>query len=414
VSAGADARRPALDGVGRAVGVAAVGGASAFLWLAIGCQLLAILTFFLTGTRDLVTWAKVGLLETVLSLRSAVELRLPGLPIPGEERVPTRPIEVSLVFVPMMLTVAFVWLCARAGRRAVDQRASLNPWPTVALAAAGAGAPVALLAALAAVPVRLSLPVASARIVAAPASAAVWGFVLAAAATGLGAAIRRASRSTVGRALRGGLIAYGWALLLLVVGVLAIAAFEPGATRAYVRWLGDTGPIAPAVFGVHVLALPAQSALLMAPASGACIDLLAGSPALELCPWRLDPSAIGASLVPARTLLSPGLWLLSTVPPIAALIGGRRAALAVAGRRAIGLGAASGLVFAVLAILGAWFATPSLGGSAPAFVPLTLRIGWPWFVAGAIAWGLLGGAVGGWLDGRRYAEEPEPPRRTSV
>jgi hypothetical protein len=411
VSAGApDARRSVLGGAGRVLGVAAVGGASAFLWLAIGAQLLAVTASFLTGTRDLATWAKVGLLATVLSLRSAVEMRLPGLPLPG----PWRRIEVSLVFVPMLLTVALVWLCARAGRRAADQRADRSPWPTVALAAAGAGIPVALLAALAAAPVLLSLPVVSARVAADPASAAVWGFGVAAIAAGLGAAIRLAGDSTAGRAIRGGLVAYGWSLVLLVVGVVAIAAFEPAATRTYVRWLRDAGPIAPAAFGVHVLALPAQSALLMVPASGACVDLVAGGPALELCPWRLEPQAVGAALVPTRTALSPWLWLLSTVPPIAAFIGGRRAALAVPGRRAIVLGAGSGAVFAVLTIVVAWFATPSVAGTAPALVPLTLRIDRSWFIAGAVAWGVVGGAVGGWLEGRRYPEEPEPPRRTSV
>lgn len=415
MSAGAPAaRRPALEGAGRAVGVAAVGGAAAFLWLTVACQILAIAAFLLTGSRELVTWAKVGLLASVLSLRSAVELRLPGLSIPSEERVATRPIEVSLVFVPMLLTVAFVWLAARAGRRAADQRAGRSPWPTVALAAAGAGIPVGLLAALAAAPVRLSLPVVSGRIEADPVSAALWGFALAAVAAGLGAAIRLGGHAPFGRVVRGGLIAYGWALLLLAVGVVAIAAFEPAATRGYVRWLRDSGPIAPAVFGVHVLALPTQSALLAAPASGACIDVVAGSPALELCPWSLDPGSVGAAVVPARISLSPWLWALSTVPPIAAFIGGRRAALALTRRRAVALGAGSGLVFAVTVMAGAWFAIPSLDGRAPALVPLTLRIDCPWLVGASIAWGLVGGTVGGWLEGRRYAMEPEPPRRTSV
>jgi hypothetical protein len=413
VSAGAPpvARRSPLEGVGRAVGVAAVGGASAFLWLAIACQLLAIGAYLLTGTRELATWAKAGLLTTVLSLRAAVEMRLPG--IPGE-RGPTRPMEVSLVFVPMLLTVAFVWLAARAGRRAADQRPGRGPWLTAAVAAAGAGVPVAILAALAAVPVRLSLQVFSARIAADPAGAAVWGFATAATAAGVGAAVRLAGHTPVGRAIRGGLTAYGWALLLLVVGVVAIAAFEPGATRAYVRWVRDAGPVASAVFGVHLLALPTQSALLMVPASGACMILVAGSPALELCPWSLDPGPIGAAIVSGRTALSPWLWLLSTIPPIAAFVGGRRAALGAAGLRAAGLGAAAGVVFGALAIAGAWFATPHVDGRAPALIPFTIRVDTAWMVAGALAWGVLGGAVGGWLEGRGYVDEPEPPRRTSV
>jgi hypothetical protein len=405
------ARRSPFEGVGRTVGVAAVGGASAFLWLAIACQLLAVLAWLLTSTRDLMSWAKVGLLASVLSLRSAVGLRLSGIPgVRGD----IGPVSLSVVFVPMLLTVAFVWLCARAGRRAVDQRADRNPLLTAALAAAGAGVPVAILAALAAVPVRLSLPVVGARVAADPASAAAWGFGVAATAAAVGALARLAGQTTVGRAIRGGLTAYGWGLVLLIVGVVAIAAFEPGATRAYVRWLRDAGPVASAVFGVHVLALPAQSALLMVPASGACMDLVAGSPALEVCPWSLEPGPVGAAIVAGRTALSPWLWLLSTVPAISAFVGGRRAALGAAGLRAVGLGAAAGMVFGILVIAGAWFATPHIDGRAPALIPLTLRMDTAWMVVGALAWGVLGGAVGGWLEGRGYADEPEPPRRTSV
>lgn len=390
------ARERLLAGAGRGLASGAAGGAAAFLWIVAACQVLTLLGFLLARAGALATWVRGGLALSVLALRAEVTATIPG---PPGLREPIGTVEVSLVFVPMLATLAFVWLCGRAGRRAADRRRGGWGWLTVVSAAAGAGAAVAVPAAVAASAARLRVPTLAVDLAGDPASAAVWGSVLAASATGVGAALRLARTSTISRVLRGGLVGYGWALLLLASGVVAIAALEPRATRAYVRVVADAGSIGPAVFGLHALALPAQSALIQGPAAGACLDVLLGSPALTLCPWRLDPGTVGIAFVPRRTQLSPWLWGLSAVPAIAAFLGGRRAALAAAGLRAVGLGAGSGVAFGGLSLVGAWFAAPRADGDL-FLLPLALTVDPIPFTAFATAWGVIGGAVGGWAEAR--------------
>jgi hypothetical protein len=74
------------------------------------------------------------------------------------------------------------------------------------------------------------------------------------------------------------------------------------------------------------------------------------------------------------------------------------------------MGAASGVVFAVLVTVGSWLASVSAGLSSPAGgIPAnaSVLIGPGVLVAGllALVWGVLGGGLGGWLGGRKF-----PPR----
>ena len=113
------------------------------------------------------------------------------------------------------------------------------------------------------------------------------------------------------------------------------------------------------LFGAHVLAMPAQSALLLAPASGSCLEIVGEGSILRLCPWRLVGSGpAGGIFLPAPLELAPSLWLLSVVPGVAAMLGGRTAVVGtgVSGGRAAGVGAAAGFVFASLVVVGGWFA----------------------------------------------------------
>jgi hypothetical protein len=175
------------------------------------------------------------------------------------------------------------------------------------------------------------------------------------------------------------------------------------------------------LFGSHLLALPAQSALLLAPASGACVEILGRSSIYGFCPWHLGASGPGATpLLPERLDLSPWFWVLSVVPFVAALLGGRRAAIGVTGEgRVVGLGVAAGSVFALVALGGAWlvaprwFTTPIV---VPDLIPLshiTVRLDWGRTMFAALAWGVAGGGLGAWLATRGYAE-PELPRPTSA
>ncbi|HYV00773.1 MAG TPA: hypothetical protein VEM93_00295, partial [Actinomycetota bacterium] len=77
---------------------------------------------------------------------------------------------------------------------------------------------------------------------------------------------------------------------------------------------------------------------------------------------------------------------------------------------AVGVGAASGVVFAVLMTFGSWMASVSAGLSSPTGgIPTnaSVLIGPGVLAAGllALAWGVIGGALGGWLGGREF-----PPR----
>jgi hypothetical protein len=169
------------------------------------------------------------------------------------------------------------------------------------------------------------------------------------------------------------------------------------------------------LFGYHLLAFPAQSALLLVPASGSCLRVIGEGPMFDLCPWRLVASGPAGDLfLPKPLPLSPWLWLLSVVPFIAAMLGGRQAAIdAGTAAGATGLGVGAGLIFALLGTAGAWFAAPQL---APILVPVpqvSVHPEWVRTAVAALVWGAAGGAAGGWSAGQGY-EEPELPRPTSA
>ncbi|MGH2641698.1 MAG: hypothetical protein ACRDGO_08365 [Actinomycetota bacterium] len=399
-----------LADVGRTIGRAVVGGTVAFAGaIAVG-QLLAGAGFLLVGGYGLWSWVKAGLLAVLLALRADVVATVRGAPIFSDADLPA---SVHVRFVPMLLTIAFLVFAAGAGRRAARPWSGSSPLVASVLAAAGAAVPAALLGAICASVVTLSFPIFDLRLRVDGASAALWAAILAAAGAGTGAYLERASRRRFASVLRGGLIAYGWALGLLAVGVLVIATLEPTVTRSYVDGLTGLGAGGGVLFVSHLLAIPAQSALLLAPASGSCVEILGLGSTVELCSWRLEGSGpVGALFVPEPLALSPWLWMLSVMPLIAAILGGWRAAAGTttAGGRAVGAGAASGLVFASLAILGSWFV-------APQFLTLSRLVSvhpaWVRTASAALIWGVAGGAIGGWLAGRGY-EEPGLPRPTSA
>ena len=136
----------------------------------------------------------------------------------------------------------------------------------------------------------------------------------------------------------------------------------------------------------------------------------------DLCPWRLVASGpAGEGFLPQALALSPWFWLLSAVPFVAAMFGGRRAVTGAttAGVPAVGLGVAAGLSFALLTLVGGSFASPQLF---PVLLPVpsvSVHPEWVRTAITALAWGVGGGGFGAWLAARRYAE-PEFPRPTSA
>jgi hypothetical protein len=415
VTSHAPPRRGGLADIGRTVGRAAAGGTIAFVSVVAVGQILAMVGLLLIGAYGVWSWAKVGLLTVLLSLRADAIVAIgdgPFLP-PTESRT------LQVRFVPMLLTIAFLWLASRAGRRAARTDHARQALAAAGLAAAGAGVPVAILAVMGSALVTLSFPSLGLRVRVDPGSAALWAGVLAAVGAGTGAYLEAGRGRASAAALRGGLIAYGWALGLAAGGVLVVATLEPIVTRGYVDGMLGLGTGGSLLLGYHVLAIPAQSALLLAPAAGSCLEIV-GEGVYQLCPWRLvGPDPVAALLLPEPLALSPGFWLLNVVPFVGALLGGRRAGHGADVRgRAIGRGVAAGWLWAGLVLVGAWFVAPRWFASPtvfPDFLPLSdiaVRPAWGRTAIAALLWGTVGGGLGAWLA-MRY-DEPGLPSPTSA
>jgi len=406
-------RPGALTDTGGTVGRAALGGTLAFAALVAVCVLLAVVQFLLIGAYGLWSWVKVGLLTALLSLRAEMVVRVQGPPF---FRTTAGSMTLHWRFVPMVLTIGFLWLAARAGRRAVRAGRDRSPLLAAGLAAAAAGAPVAILSAVCSTMVTLFFPTLGLRVLVDAPSAALWAGILTAAGALTGAYLEAARGRPSARAVRGGLTGYGWALALLAVGVFVVATLEPAVTRRYADGVSRAGAFGGVLFGYHVLALPAQSALLVAPASGSCVEIIGEGPMFDLCPWRLvSTGPVGEGYLQEPLPLSPWLWLLNAVPFVAALLGGRRAVIGppVAGRRAAGVGIAAGLVFAFLTVAGGWVASPQLFPFLIAVPQVSAHPEWVRTAITALIGGVVGGGLGAWFAARRYVE-PELPRPTSA
>jgi hypothetical protein len=405
VSEGASpADRGPSGGDVRAFGVAALGGTLAFLAPVVVGQLLALAGSVAIGILDVAAWTRVGVLTALLALRGELEATAGDatfLDAAGAATFRWR-------LMPSLLTIVFLWLASRAGRRVARTRPGGSAAGTVALGAAGAGLAVAALAGIAAALVTVSIPGLDLTLEVSVASAAAWGGILAAAGAGVGAFLETSGPAPAARATRGAIEGYALALGLALVVFLVVATFEPRATRAYVDALRGLGSSGVAVAGAHVLVLPTQSALLLAPAAGSCLDLDADPFGAELCPWRVSGAGLASPL-------SPWFWLLNVVPLASAAFAGWRAGRRLARRTALATGSAAGVLFGVVAVLGAAIAAPRWFLPAP--IPLSV-VGveprWAPTIMALVAWGAVGGALGGWLASRSYAEEPEPPMPTSA
>ena len=406
-------RSGALPDAAGTVGRAATGGTLAFMALVGICQFLAVVQFLLIGAYGFWSWVKVGFLTALLSLRADVVVAVQGPPF---FRTASESMTLQWRFVPMALTIGFLWLAARTGRRAVRSGPGRSPLIAAGLAAAGAGVPVAILSAVCSTLVTLSFPALGLRLRIDTPSAAFWAGILAAVGAGAGAYLDAARGRVSAAAVRGGLTAYGWALGLLAVGVFVVATLEPAVTRRYADGVTRDGALGGVLFGYHLLALPAQSALLLSPASGSCVEIIGEGPMFDLCPWRLVVSGpAGEGYLPQPLALSPWLWLLSAVPFVAAMLGGRRAVTGApaTGEGAAGLGVAAGVMFAFLALAGGWVASPQLF---PFLIPvpqISVHPEWIRTVITTLLWGVVGGGLGAWFAAGRYAE-PELPRPTSA
>jgi hypothetical protein len=221
----------------------------------------------------------------------------------------------------------------------------------------------------------------------------------------------------------GGLRMFVLGLVLSFVGLLVLAAVRPGATRTYVETISGP-PTDQTTMNIahHVLLLPNQSLWVLVPAMGGCDGLSGGGVSATFLCYSKVPTTISVSpeglisdtaVVQADFEEAPSRYLLFLlVPALSVVLGGRYAARKRARLKweAVGMGAASGVVFAVLVTVGSWLASVSVGLSSPTGgipVNASVLIGPGVVAAGllALVWGVVGGGLGGWLGGRKF-----PPR----
>ena len=233
----------------------------------------------------------------------------------------------------------------------------------------------------------------------------------------------------VAGALAGGFRMFLLGLVLSFAGLLVLAAVRPDATKAYFEAVSEPPADETAVIiGHHVLLLPNQSMWVLVPAMGGCDRVFGIEESFPfLCYWKyprevsigpISPENVFGGAPPVSTefgTVPAGYFLFLLVPALSVFLGGRHAARKRARIRseAAAVGAASGIVFAVLVATGSWLASLSAVFSANLGLISTdssVRAGPDVLVGGllALAWGVAGGLAGGWIAGR------ELPGRTQL
>jgi Family of unknown function (DUF6350) len=226
-----------------------------------------------------------------------------------------------------------------------------------------------------------------------------------------GGSIERRTRAT---------LAGGWRMAWLSVamgttGVLVVLALHPSAVRAYLDGAFQRGPATGAVIVVGtVAALPNAGAGAAAAAMGAGVELEVLGVSCTVISYTRFPREEGVTGGPCGRLpfaigSTPAGYLLFLLVPLAGTVAGGSLAArrggAESGRDGGLMGAAAGFTFAV--ILTGWCVASRLVYEATGPVPVLvshLRV-----AVGAdpvaaflfgLAWGPVGGAVGGWWTAR--------------
>jgi hypothetical protein len=364
-------------------------------------QLLAGLTYVATGWYHLWSWCKIGLAESLTSVRVAFDATVVSADGATVDQ---------LVVATGALTVAVLVLAFRAGR---EQGRGLEARPSAAAVAGSAvGLGFGVPAFIATLPVTLGFPrFGIDRLEPVRWESLLLPLVVAGGAGAIGGLSRARERMTEGSgariwaAIEGGALALWWGLVLSFVGVLLVAALSPGPVGSYARFVDDAGAGGVATVVEHALLIPDQSVLVLATSMGATTTLRIGpNGAVDLTRAGVVANGSAGEFV-AAIVGSPDLelarfpwWFAGflLVPLAATSIGGRKAGADAPsiGERLI-RGAAAGIVYAGLCVIAVWAASitvPTWGigrfGS--------IAIGASPLVAGAlaVAWGVLGGSVG--------------------
>ena len=436
---GVAAPPPIVDDVVRGWSTALVRGLMAFVVMAALGQAAAFIIYFVSDQPGSVgTFARLGWFYFDWFHHIALSASVPNISIPdtGGLLPGGASVRAHLGLALMLGTFLAIWLLYGAGKAVADRAEGGG------LARALHGLKVAPVYALPCLLVSLLVKLD----ITAPSDAFASGSVevkssaaqsfliplLIAAAAGAAGGLRSGryellTRGSWGRrvsgAFAGGFRMLALGIVLSFVGLLVLAVVHPDATRAYFRTVSEPPVDETAlIIGHHVLVLPNQSMWVLVPAMGGCDGVYgSGESSPFLCYWKYprqvsvstsggSPVSVLSGLPQVRTEYGSaptGYFLFLLVPAISVLLGGRHAVRKRATFRyeAAALGAAAGVVFAILVAVASWFASLSVGVSgdiAGVSSDFSARIGPDVLIGGLIAlgWGIVGGAAGGWLAGR--------------
>jgi len=353
--------------------------------------------------------------------------RLPGADLPAGG---SGTIELGVAL--LAVTALAVWLLFRAGRlSAFGDRAGVRAL-TGARVALGYAPPVLLVALL----VRFEEPVGlgafvigRVRISLSAWQAFVFPFTIAALAGASGGLWSWASSALDPSAVRArAVLGGGWRMFLLALALSYAGLFVAGiaqpdeavalATPSTARYLDTVferpGPGA-VILGHHLALSPNEAVWTFVPAAGAC-DVIRGSERSDVLCYARFPSFDMSSGEVVFGSAPPGYLAFLLVPAIATIVGGRWAGSALdrSGSGSAAMGAAAGVVFAVV-MLGA-IVVSSITISYGADTEALGRGGHVWIgpdpVTGtlvALAWGVIGGSLGGAMSGFRRSRGVRTP-----
>ncbi len=431
------ARAPAVDALLRGWGTALIRGLLAFAVMAVLGEIAAFTLYFVGGgDAAIATVAKIGWFYFAWFHHIDLTASVANLSFPGGSPIGGLPSggSISLAFgIALMLgTFLAVWLLYLGGKAVADRADGgglARALHGLKIAPVYAGAAL-LVSSIVKISETVTQSSVSGTLEIKP--SALQAFLiplLLAAGAGLIGGLRSGryellSLDPWGRraagALTGGLWMFVLALVLAFAGLLVLAVVEPDSTRTYFATVSKPPADETAVIiAHHVLVLPNQSMWVLIPAMGGCDGAEASHVSTTfLCYWRypqqvsigpLTPEGIAGLTPPVRTEFGTapaGYFLFLLVPALAVLLGGRYAVRKRARFRSetMGIGALAGVVFAFLVLIGAWFA--SITGSADLSLAgfslnSSVHVGPDILTGGllALAWGVIGGGLGGWLSG---------------
>ncbi|HET7929419.1 MAG TPA: hypothetical protein VFM40_07695 [Actinomycetota bacterium] len=353
--------------------------------------------------------------------------RLPGANLPADGSA-TLELGVALLAV----TALAVWLLFRAGRRsAYGDRLGVRAL-TGSRVALGYAPPVLLVALL----VRFEEPVelgtfvtGGVRISLSAWQALVFPFAMAALAGATGGMWSWASSAAEPSAARTrAVLGGGWRMFLLALALSYVGLFLAGiaqpdepvalatpSTARYVDTVFERPGEGSVILAHHLALSPNEAIWTFVPAAGAC-DVVRGSERSDVLCYGRFPSLDMSSGEVAFGDAPPGYLAFLLVPAIATIVGGRWAGSVSerSGAAGAAVGAAAGAAFAVV-MLGAIVAS-SITLSYGAHPDAVGRGGHLWIgpdpVAGtlaALAWGVIGGALGGATSGFRRSRGARRP-----